>query len=655
MVSVHRTVLRTVVAGLAGVLVAAGLAAATAPARADTVTSIGTSGFRTMVVDDTHHHVFLARGTTVEVRGFDGALVTTVTGLAALGDIALAGDDSAVWASDFTTETVLRRIDSTTFAVTTHPLGPTFCVPELEFAGTRLFVADSCGQAEPRVVEIDLTGAAPVAGPTLEGTWSRTPQMQGDATGNRLLAWVTGQYGAPAVRSYDLTQDPPVAVSPADATLSCQQGGIPPASGSEAVMLCSGAAGDYSLTDLSSSHTYPVVDLVNAFAVSDTAVAMGSRDTFNVEHAVGQASPPDIYVMARHGDVVVRTIEVDPNGFYTHELASGGLALSGDGTKLFAVVTSPAGLAFHVYDNPLAANSAMSLVAPATSTRTASLTVTGTVTASVPFPAGTVLAVKKTDLTGTHTLPSVTTDAAGAFGFTDSPAVGGTNTYTVSFAGNTQHQAVSASRAVSVSRVTPTLTLTTDHATYGYRATATVKAHLGTTFDGRTVSIYATPVGQAKVLLKTGRVDASGNLTVTRVVGRKTTFSVVFAGDQRYAPRTVTRTVAVHVAMSSTLTGNYATSGKYKLFRTSVNPAFTVAVSPQKDLQCVYFRIQRYAAGAWRPEVLSGCFNLNGSSTSSVLVTGTHVRGVSFRMRAEYGGDTQNVATNGAWKYFRFP
>lgn len=657
-VSVRRAVLRTVAVVLGGVLLAGVLGATEAPARADSITSLGQTGFAGVVVDDTRHHVFLALGTGVQVRAFDGSLVTTIPSVKLPTSIALAADDSAVWVAHSSADAsaVLSRIDPSTFAVSSHTIQST-CPELLTFAGTRLFAAEDCSFTAPRIYEVDTTGTAPTVGRVLPGPWNTLPRIHGDAAGDRLLAF-DGVDTASLVRSYDLTQNPPVAAEITDLSRRCVAAGMSGLPG-EAVMLCTAGLADVSLTDLSTGHIYPTVTRVNALAVSDDVVAVGAGGYLPSEYGVGDKSPPDIYVMTRHGDVVVRTIEVDPKGLFEHQLEPGGLALSGDGLTVFSVVRSASGLALHVYADALRANTSMVLSAPASASRASTLVLTGTVTGALPFPAGTTLTVKKVDLAGTHSLPPVTTDTAGGFTVTDVPAVGGANTYTVSFAGSPRHQAVSATAAVDVTRIVPELTLTTDRTVHDYKATAVVRAHLGQTFTGRTVSIYATPVGQSKVLLKTGTVDAAGNLTVTRVVGRKTTFSVVFPGDHRYAPRTVTRAVGVRAALTTTMAGNYGTSGRYKLYRTSVDPTVKASVAPRKDSQCVYFRVQRFAAGAWRPELRSDCIRFNDATTTTssttVLVVGTHPRGVNFRIRSEYPGDWKNTATNSAWQYFRFP
>jgi hypothetical protein len=84
------------------------------------------------------------------------------------------------------------------------------------------------------------------------------------------------------------------------------------------------------------------------------------------------------------------------------------------------------------------------------------------------------------------------------------------------------------------------LTLNPDKSTYSYGGNELVTAHLGATHDSRRVDIFATPYNGSRQLIKSGNVNASGNLAVHYSVTRATTFTAAFAADDRYASRTVT-------------------------------------------------------------------------------------------------------------------
>ena len=108
--------------------------------------------------------------------------------------------------------------------------------------------------------------------------------------------------------------------------------------------------------------------------------------------------------------------------------------------------------------------------------------------------------------------------------------------YTASYAGNSMHEAVTTARTVSILRAPVTLTLKESLGIAGYHQPVTLTARLGATYANRDVSIYAQPYGTTtRRLIKSGRVSASGNLSVRYAPATDTTFSAVFAGDARYA------------------------------------------------------------------------------------------------------------------------
>lgn len=241
----------------------------------------------------------------------------------------------------------------------------------------------------------------------------------------------------------------------------------------------------------------------------------------------------------------------------------------------------------------------------------------------------------------------------------DTPSIGGANTYTVSHPGDASHQAATTSAIVQMSRAATAVSVTTNASSYAYGATATVTAHLGTTYNSRTVSVYATPYGGTKTLVKTGTVDAEGNLTATYKLARNTTFSVSFAGDYRYAPATVTRTAGAHVKVATTLGGSYTSttySGiTYRVYHRTVKPTVTATVTPNKAGQCQRFQVQQYYSGAWHTRTTSGCFALAANSIAKTQLSLTNALNQKFRVRSEYERSTKdntNLSTWGGWLYF---
>ncbi|MFF3963406.1 hypothetical protein ACFYZI_17775 [Streptomyces griseorubiginosus] len=302
----------------------------------------------------------------------------------------------------------------------------------------------------------------------------------------------------------------------------------------------------------------------------------------------------------------------------------------------------------------------LDLTAPETAGRGAQLTVSGQLSAA-PYSSGEVVHVLKSDLahpTGVA-LPDAPLSTDGTFRIADVPQVGGANTYAVTYPGDSTHQAVDASTTVQVSRNAAVVSITTDAPSYGYGATVRITAHLGTTYNGRTLAIYAQPYGGRKTLIETGTVDSHGNLATTYKLTRKTTFTAAFAGDYRYAPATATTTASAYAKVSESLSGYYGSTHYggllYRVYHHTAKAKLNITVTPDKAGQCVKFQIQRYYSDAWHTQSTSSCHALSTTSTSYATVTLTNAVSSKFRIRAEYvhsTKDTGNLSTWGAWQYF---
>ncbi|WP_329246734.1 choice-of-anchor D domain-containing protein [Streptomyces canus] len=303
---------------------------------------------------------------------------------------------------------------------------------------------------------------------------------------------------------------------------------------------------------------------------------------------------------------------------------------------------------------------AVTLTAPATAGRAAALTVSGKLSGA-PFIAGEVVKVTKTDLA--HASGVALADAKvatdGSFKLTDTPQIGGANTYKVSYGGDVSHKSGSSTATVQVSRASTSLTITTDHSTYTYGQSAKITAHLGTTYNSRTVSIYAQPYSGTKVLVKSGAVDSHGNLTASYKLARNTTFSAVFTGDHRYAPKTAARAVHSYAGVAEKLSGYYTSthygSTLYRVYHRTAKERLDATVSPNKAGQCVLYRVQRYYSGAWHTQSTSPCSALTSTSTGHQQMSLTNGVNNRYRVAAQYvhsSRDNTNLSTWGAWQYF---
>ncbi|MER6126695.1 hypothetical protein ABT173_29620 [Streptomyces sp. NPDC001795] len=339
----------------------------------------------------------------------------------------------------------------------------------------------------------------------------------------------------------------------------------------------------------------------------------------------------------------------------THTLYVVGVDAAGNESQV------PAAYTFYVPSQlPPPNPTTLDLTAPATTARAAQLTVSGQLSAA-PYPSGEAVHVVKSDLAhpAGEALPDAPLAADGTFRITDVPQVGGANTYTVTYPGDSTHQTVTASATVQVSRSTTAVNITTNAASYAYGSTAKVTAHLGTTYNGRTLAIYAQPYGGKKVLVSTGTVDSHGNLTTTYKLTRRTTFTAAFAGDYRYAPASASRTASVYAKVSESLSGYYGStyygSLLYRIYHHTAAARLNVTVTPNKAGQCVQFQTQRYYSGAWHTQSTSSCRTLSTTSTGYATLSLTRSVNSKFRIRAEYihsSKDSGNLSTWGEWQYF---
>ncbi|MFF3943436.1 Ig-like domain repeat protein [Streptomyces sp. NPDC001902] len=312
--------------------------------------------------------------------------------------------------------------------------------------------------------------------------------------------------------------------------------------------------------------------------------------------------------------------------------------------------------------NVTRAATTLTVNAPATAKRTTKITVGGKLTASAPFPAGTKVTVTRTDLTTPKgkSLGTKTVASNGTFSFTDTPYTGGTVTYSAHYAGDATHVAALGKDSVAVSRAATSVSIKTNHSTYSYGSTATVTGHLGKTGKSRVLSIYAKASDGTKKLVKTGKVNSSGDFKVTYKVTRNTTFWASFGGDFSYAPKSVSRSIGTQVKVSTSVSHHYKTgkigSTTYYWFHKNTDPLLTTSMtyhagrSQRFELQ-VYYQGRWYSAG-------TEYFQLGTDGKCRVQLGAPGEAGIRARMRSSYikgsSGDSLNATTYGPWKYLYF-
>ncbi|MFJ8537085.1 Ig-like domain repeat protein [Streptomyces sp. NPDC093591] len=378
-------------------------------------------------------------------------------------------------------------------------------------------------------------------------------------------------------------------------------------------------------------------------------------------------SPDGLIAQAydRHVNVYKAGSDKPVRRFDAGTSSMGAVAWAPDSSRVFALAgNSDNTYTLKAFTGPALSVPTLTVNAPASATRAQPLTVTGKLTANVPFAAGTTLAVTRTDLESPNgkVLPSVTVKSDGTYSFTNTPPAGGKVKYTVKYAGDAAHTAASASDTVEVSRASTSLSLNNNGKLYNYGTDVKFTAHLGTTYKNRSVEIWADPFGgdKPKKLIKSGTVNSDGNISAWVDMTRDTAVTAVFKGDARYKPKSVKSTAYARVKVSTAVSRHYKTanigSTSYKWFHKNTDPLLTTTMTYYPGRQ-QRFDLQVYYQGTWYSGD-SQYFPLGTDGKSAVSLEAPGESGIRARVRSVYvngsSGDTVNSTTYGAWKYLYF-
>jgi hypothetical protein len=657
---VRRKTIRTalaaaVIAGVSGYLFQAvtGTAGAAetlpvlvAPPQGFTTTSF--SSIDRLVVDGGRRHVLVSdptEGRLVSLN-FDGTTAAQVTGLPGVSGLALAEDSSTVYAAVEGESSILALHADTLEEITTYPVEGS--PAEMVRAGNRLWYT-----TRGSFGSLDLTtGTAALHNHGDYNPWSSgggellvaasptNPNLIAVSAGPGITSGPVALYDTSggAARRIGYNGSVPFENVTNFRDLEFTRDGLALAGYSGIAFLSLDA-------DLKVTGTYPMNSSVEMDVADNGWLATG-RPYSNFGHVLllpaGATSP-------------TREIRLATNSF---DGGLSGLAWERGGDRLAAITTVSGQTKLWVAEGPTKTKPSITLTAPANTTRGAALTITGRIGESLP--AGTSLSVRRTDEESPSGvgLASVTTDASGAFRFTDKPQAGGTITYTVSFAGAGDYAASSAAARIAVPKSVPTLTLTPSGTVNNYNAAVTVSARLGSTYRNRTVELWANPAGsdQPNRLLKRATVDAGGYLKTSVRLTRNTVITAVFTGDSRFAAHSVKATLYSRVSVTTAVTKHYRTADGYYYFKKAKHPVFTTTMTPSANRKPqLYF--EYYSAGEWRAW-RTATVAMNSAGKAVYTLTGTHKTGVKYRVRAAYvsgtSGDKLNYTTYGPYRYFTF-
>ncbi|WP_329292531.1 Ig-like domain repeat protein [Streptomyces pseudovenezuelae] len=630
--------------------VALGVAAAgTASAASAVVTSPGG-----LVVDDTLRRVFVSDQADGQILAADynGTLVAQASGLDNAADLAVSDDGATLYAALPTSHEIVALNAADLQVKARYPVATNTGPRHVAFAGGKVWFSygdqwdGDLGSVDPAVDPT--TGADPVALTQLptEGTgsglWGQalldTDPLRpgllavgetGDSTGTEGVLDVSG--GTPKViawndNSYELND------------------------GLGDIDLVAG--NDQLLVNGTDRHAWANGNLTKAGAYPGGQLADVGRSGL-----IAQVTGTKVAIYRPDATRPVRT-------YSTGTQPAADVTWAGDSSRVFALVAGSAGWTVKALTDPNLNVPTLTVNAPATATRAKTLTVTGKLSATVPLPAGARLSVTRTDLESPSgkALPAVTVKADGTYSFTNTPPAGGKVTYTVKYAGDATHTTVTASDSVEVSRASTSLSLNNNGKLYNYGTDVKFTAHLGTTYKNRSVSIYADPFGsdKPKKLIKTGNVNADGNISAVVDMTRDTKVTAVFSGDARYKPKTVASTAYARVRISTAVSKHYKTakigSTSYYWFHKNTDPLLTTTMTYYPGRQ-QRFDLEVYYQGTWY-SADSQYFSLGSNGKSAITLEAAGESGIRARIRSVYvngsSGDTVNSTTYGAWKYLYF-
>ncbi|MET4640975.1 hypothetical protein ABID95_000675 [Streptomyces atratus] len=621
-------------------------AAGSASAASAVVTSPGG-----IVADGALKRVFVGDSSTGKILAADysGALVDSVSGISGVSDLAVSDDGATLYAAAGGSHEIVA-LDAATLDIKARYAVATDTGPRhVAFAGGKAWFSygdqwsGNLGSVDPAVDPVSGTDAVAL-GQLPAGAMIHDPALlDTDPSVPGLLA--VGETGlstdSMAVVDVSGTTAQLLAHYSGDYTLNSGIGDIDLVPGAPQVLINGAQRDAYADGKFSAAGAYP----------------SGQKADIAANGLVAQVTGAKVAVYRPDTTQPLRTYATSTSG-------TADLTWAPDSSRIFALVGTSGGYTLKALTDPTLNVPTLTANAPSTATRGKQLTVTGKLSATVPLPSGVKLQVTRTDLESPSgkALPAVTVRADGSYTVTDTPSVGGTVTYKVAYAGDAAHTAVSASDKVAVSRAKPTLTLDKNGKVYNYGTDVAFTAHLGSTYKNRSVEIWANPFGSDKPnkLVKTGKVNSSGNIGAWVDMTRDTEITAVFKGDARYAPRTVKSTAYARVKVSTAVSKHYKTakigSTSYYWFHKSTDPLLTTTMTCYKGRH-QRFDLQVYSGGKWY-SADSEYFTLGTSGKSAVYLEAPGRSGIKARMRSVYvngsSGDNVNTTTYGSWKYLYF-
>jgi hypothetical protein len=538
------------------------------------------TSFHQILVDEQAGLVFLSEGQDsygvltngaddipgIVVTDLAGNYVTTIDAGMGADGMALSADGSTLYAALEPDNTVAVIDVSSITSTTTTPTQAYWRlngweVPySLAIQSGKLWVSYDPEQVSAGGAEIgyfDLSQTDPTFNDQvyseLAGTWQQAPDLAADPLESGVLIASGDARSDVEVASWNVASGSPVTLvsrQELNNAVGYQCGGAVQAvlpGGASFMTTCPASSMDsYSASDFSVTGSYTADGYTDSVATAPQAglIAVGAENFLGPDVFVyqpGSSAPLNVYDFGQ--------IEEDQDN--AQILVSGGLAISPDGSELYAVtdtINNPTEYELQVFDNPDEPKTSLTLNGSATGAVGGKLTMNGTLTlASGVAPANETLAVTRTNPDGsiwTYNTP-LSTDSHGDFSFSDAPPAEGTNVYTVSLVNDNGAPILSRGLTVTVGPDTSAITLT---ATASKKSSVTLTGTL--TFDGspapagETITIVRSTPDDSLTPFTLSRVTTSSNGTfsLTDAIGQSHTYiwTATYAGDAAHGDATAT-------------------------------------------------------------------------------------------------------------------
>ena len=195
-----------------------------------------------------------------------------------------------------------------------------------------------------------------------------------------------------------------------------------------------------------------------------------------------------------------------------------------------------------------------------------------------------------------------------------------------------------------------TLTVSASRASIAYGTRTTITAHLSAWGTNRRVTIWRKPYGGRARTVAAGSVSSNGAFSTTVRPKKNTVYWATYAGDSAYVKSTsANRQIIVHVIVRGALSGYYAVSGGFHLYRSSIRPVYRATVTPAHPGACITFVLEVHRSSGWYYG--TRCFAMNRKGKAGVYLTGLKI-GKQYRIGAAFQ-DKAHGPGGTPWSYLR--